>query len=147
MKSHVKSMLVVLFDKEGIVHRDFFPQGQTVNQNFYIEVMRRLREDVRRKRLALWASNDSLIHHDNAPAYTALSVQRFLTTNNMAVVPNPSYSRVLAPCDIFLFSKTKMALKGRRFNDVEKIPAESQAALDAVQKIQFQKCSQKSENL
>jgi hypothetical protein len=124
MKNHVKIMLV-LFDKEGIVHRDFVPQGQTLNKNFYIEVMRRLKEDVRRKRLALWASNDSLIHLENAPAYTALSVQRFLTTNNMAVVLNPPYSRVLAPCDIFLFPKTKMALKGRRFNDVEKIPAES----------------------
>jgi hypothetical protein len=32
-----------------------------------------------------------------------------------------------------------MALKGRRFNDVEEIQAESQAALDAVQKEESQK--------
>jgi hypothetical protein len=39
-----------------------------------------------------------------------------------------------------------MTLKGRRFNDVEEIQAESQAALDAVQKEEFQKCFQKWEN-
>jgi hypothetical protein len=27
VKRHVKSMLIVLFDKEGIVHREFVPQG------------------------------------------------------------------------------------------------------------------------
>jgi hypothetical protein len=42
-------MFIVLFDKEVIVHKEFVPQGQTVNQNFYIEVMRRFREDVKRK--------------------------------------------------------------------------------------------------
>jgi hypothetical protein len=108
--------------------------------------MRRLREDVRRKRPALWASNDWLIHHDKAPAHTALSVQRFLATNNMAVVPYPPYSPYLALRDFFLSPKIKMTLKGRHFNDVGEIQAESQAALDAVQKEEFQKCFQKWEN-
>jgi hypothetical protein len=136
-------MLIAFIDKEEIVHTEFFPQGQTVNQNLYIEVMRRLREEVRRKHPAMWASNDWFIHHDNAPAHTALSVQWFLATNNMAVVLHPPYSPDLAPCDFFLLPKIKMTLKGRRFNDVEEIKAESQAALDAVQKEKFQKCFQK----
>jgi hypothetical protein len=146
VKSHVKSMLIVLFDKEGIVHREFVPQGQTVNHNFYIEVMRRLREGVRRKRPALWAFSDWLIHHDNVPARTALTVQQFQATDNMAVVPHPPCSPDLAPCDFFLFPKIKMTLKGQRFNDVEDIQAESQATLDTVQKEEFQKCFQKWEN-
>jgi hypothetical protein len=75
-----------------------------------------------------------LIHHDNAPAHTALAVQRFLATKNMAVVSHPIYSPDLAPCNFFLFPKIKMRLKGRRFNDVEDIQSESQATLDAVQK-------------
>jgi hypothetical protein len=64
----------------------------------------------------------------------------------MAVVPHLPYSPDLAPCDLFLFPKIKMTLKGRRFNDVEEIQAESQAALNAVQKQEFQKCFQKWEN-
>jgi transposase len=72
--------------------------------------------------------NDWLIHRDNAPARTALSVQRFLARNNKAVVPHPPYSPDLAPSDFFFFLKIKMTLKGRRFSDVEEIQAESQAA-------------------
>jgi hypothetical protein len=71
--------------------------------------------------------------------------QRLLTTNNMAVVPHPPYSPDVAHCDFFLFPKIKMTL-GWRFNDVEEIQAESQAALDAVQKKEFHKCFQKWEN-
>jgi hypothetical protein len=64
----------------------------------------------------------------------------------MVAVPYPPYSPDLAPCNFFFFPKIKMTLKGRRFNDVEEIQAVSQAALDAVQKEEFQKCFQKWEN-
>jgi hypothetical protein len=52
----------------------------------------------------------------------------------MAVVPHPPYTPDVAHCDFFLFPKIKMTFKGWRFNDVEEIQAESQVALDAVQK-------------
>lgn len=64
----------------------------------------------------------------------------FLAKNNMTVVPHSTYSPDLAPCDFFLFPKIKIALKERRFNDVEKIQADSQAMLDAVRKEEFRKC-------
>jgi hypothetical protein len=137
--------LFCLTKRESLIG-NLFHKGLQLTKFFYIEVMKRLREDVRRKRPALWASNDWFIHHDKAPAHTALSVQRFLATNNMAVVPYPPYSPDLALCDFFLSPKIKMTLKGRHFNDVEEIQAESQAALDAVQKKEFQKCFQKWEN-
>jgi hypothetical protein len=40
-----------------------------------------------------------------------------------------SYSPNLAPCDFFLFPKKKLKLKGRRFDTVEEIQAESQIVL------------------
>jgi len=49
-------MLIVFFDVQGIVQLEFVPPGQTVNQEFYLEVLRRLRENVRRKRPELWRS-------------------------------------------------------------------------------------------
>ncbi|KAJ8949971.1 hypothetical protein NQ318_002379 [Aromia moschata] len=42
VKSNIKTMLIFFFDAKG-VHSEFVPPGQTVNQTFYLEVLRRLR--------------------------------------------------------------------------------------------------------
>jgi hypothetical protein len=52
----------------------------------------------------------------------------------MAVIPHPPYSPDLAPCDFFLFPKMKLNLKGRRFDTIEEIQAESQRVLDTDRK-------------
>ena len=38
-RSQVKVMLITSFDRQGMVHYEFVPQGQTVNQHFYKEVL------------------------------------------------------------------------------------------------------------
>ena len=45
-KSKIKSTLICFFDNQGIVHKEFVPPGQTVNQTFYQEVLERLRKRV-----------------------------------------------------------------------------------------------------
>jgi hypothetical protein len=79
-----------------------------------------------------------LLHLDNAPARTALSVQRFLAAKNMAAVPYSLYSPGLAPCDFFLFPRMKSKLQGRRFQDVTESQEKSLTFLDAIPKSQFQ---------
>ena len=65
-KSKVKVMLIAFFDIKGIVHFDFLPQGQTVNQYVYKEILRNLMRSVRDKRRDLWENNAWVLHHDNA---------------------------------------------------------------------------------
>jgi len=50
VRSKTKVMLLAFFDSEGIVHHEYAPDGQTINKEFYLEVLRHLRESVRRKR-------------------------------------------------------------------------------------------------
>ena len=45
-RSNVKLMLIVFFDWRGIVHYEFVPHGETVNEDFYLNVLKRLREAV-----------------------------------------------------------------------------------------------------
>jgi hypothetical protein len=64
----------------GTVHFEFIPQGQKVNQAYYVEKVKQLCEDVHRKRPE-HCSNDWILHHDSAPTHKALSVKKFLSKN------------------------------------------------------------------
>ena len=141
-KSKLKTMLICFFDQEGIVHREFVPPRMKVNADFYYDLLRRLRENVRHKRPQKWQNQKLIIHHDNALAHRSFKVLQFLAKNSMTVVPHPPYSPDLAPCDFFLFPKLKLQMKGRRFDTIEEIQEESQRVLDTFPKRDFQGCFQ-----
>ena len=117
MRSKTKVMLQTFFDSEGIVHNEYAPDGQTINKEFSLEVLRHLRESVRRKRPEKWRDGDWILHHDNAPAHTSHLVQQFLAKHGTAQLQQPPYSPDLAPCDFFLFPRLKKVLKGHRFDE------------------------------
>ena len=79
--------------------------SQTVNQVYYLEVLKRLREKVRRKRPELFASNSWILHHDNAHGHIALSLWEFLATKQITVLEHPAYLPDLAPSYFFLFRR------------------------------------------
>ena len=68
-KSKIKSMLICVFDSEGVVHSEFVPQGHPVNQFYYREVLERLRKRVVHVRPSI--ADNWMLHHDNAPCHTA----------------------------------------------------------------------------
>lgn len=142
VKSNVKTMVICFFDVKGIVHSEFVPPGQTVNQMFYLEVLRRLRNSLRRKRPELWQTGDWFFHHDNAPAHTSLLVRQFLAKNRMTTLPHPPYSPDLAPSDFFLFPRMKRGMKGLRFHDVAEVKEKTTEQLAAITEDEFKKCFQ-----
>ncbi|UYV77598.1 hypothetical protein LAZ67_15001667 [Cordylochernes scorpioides] len=138
--SNVKVLLTVFFDCRGVVHHEFLPQGRTVNEEYYLQVMRNLREAIRQKRPDLWKNKIWLLHHDNAPAHTLLLVRDFLAKNNTLMMPQPPYSSELAPCDFFLFPKLKRPMKGRRYATLDEIKTASKKELKKISKNDFLKC-------
>ena len=81
-------MLIVLFDIQANVMAQWVPSGQMVNHQYYIEVLTKLRERVRRERLELWR-NRSILHQDNEPPHNTLSVKQFLDNRNITVFQHP----------------------------------------------------------
>jgi hypothetical protein len=67
---------------------------------------------------------------------------QFVTRKNMAIIPHPSYSLDLVPCDFALFPKLKMKLEGRCFETVSDIQRKSQAALDSIKQNNFHSTSE-----
>lgn len=139
-RSKIKVMLTIFFDYRGVVYYEFLPANQTVNKEYYLSVMRRLREAIRLKRPDLWKDNSWFLHHDNAPAHTALILRDHFAKNSTNIVPQPPYSPDLAPCDFWLFSKLKRTLRGNRFDSIEEIKDKSKKELMAIPAIEFEKC-------
>ncbi|UYV78553.1 hypothetical protein LAZ67_16001984 [Cordylochernes scorpioides] len=140
VRSNVKVLLTVFFDCRGVVHHEFLPQGRTVNKEYYLQVMRNLREAIRQKRPNMWKNKNWLLHNDNAPAHTSLLVRDLLAKNNTLMMPQPPYSPDLAPCDFFLFPKLKRPMKGRRYATLDKIKTASKEELKKILKNDFLKC-------
>jgi len=71
-RSSLKIMIIVFSDSCGIMHKEFVPPGQTDSHAFYKDVLEQLRKWVQRVRTDI--ADDRVLHHNNAPAHTALSI-------------------------------------------------------------------------
>jgi len=75
-KSKIKTMLICFLDSQDVVRKKFVPRGQTVNKQYYREILERLRKRIHRVRPEI--ADTWLLHHDNAPCHTAISVNEVL---------------------------------------------------------------------
>ena len=132
-RSRIKTMLIIFFESQGVLHKEFVPEGKTVNSEFYKGVMDRLLKRIQRVRPAAFCSLNLFLLHDNEPAHKAASVCQFLTHKNVTTLYHPPYSPDLSPPNNFLFPKLKMKLKGLHFADVAEI---QEAVTDVLRKVQ-----------
>jgi hypothetical protein len=128
-----------LTEQTNMVHFEFLEQGRTMKQHYYLEILTRLREAVRRRRPELWP-DAWILHHDNALAHDALAVREFWAKTSIMKLDHPSYSPDLAPCDFWLFPKLKTTLKGHRFSDIADIQGHATTILQSIPEGEFQKC-------
>lgn len=139
-KSKFKAMMIVFFDIHGILYVNWVPEGQTMNKEYYLEVLATLRERVRRKRPELWKNKSWILHQDNAPVHTALVVKSFLAKHGIPVLEHPPYSPDLAPCDFFMFPKVKEVLKGTRFETVEAVKQKATETMNMLTENDLKHC-------
>jgi len=111
---------------------------EMVNHIFYIDVLERLRKQVQRVRRDI--ADDWVLHRNNAPAHTALSIWEFLVKKNIPILPHPPYSPDLAPCDFYRFPKLKSKLKGHHFGTMENVQKIVTDELHALTENDFHYC-------
>jgi hypothetical protein len=67
-------MLIIIFDSQGIVHKEFIPEGTTVNAEFYKGVMDHLLKGIQWVCPAALCSRGFFLLHDNVAVHIAASV-------------------------------------------------------------------------
>ena len=121
--------MIPFFDCAGMIYMHWLPTGQTVNKEYYVEVLREFRKRFRRKRSALFKSGLWHFHQDNAPVHNSILVTDYLTKT----VPHPPYSPDLRPCDFWLFSN----LRGSRYETIEEMKEAVTKVIDTLTQEDF----------
>jgi hypothetical protein len=91
-----------------------------LNNETYIDILRRLRDAVRRKCPEKWRTN-SYFPNENAPAPRSVFVNHLFTQNSVTTLEHPPYSPDLTPADFSPVRRPRSALKGRLFRIVTNV--------------------------
>jgi len=121
-----KVMASVFWDAHGIIFIDYLKRGKTINSDYYIALLERLKEEILEKRPHL-QKKKVLFHQDNAPCHKSMKTMAKLNEMGFELLPHPPYSPDLAPSDFFLFSDLKRMLAGKKFNADEEVISETEA--------------------
>ena len=98
-------MMIIFFDHECVIYQHDLSPKTTVKSEYYISVLKILRQHISRKRhelLGNWT-----LHHDNARPHVATSVKKYLCKCNIKILPHPPYSPDLESCDFWLLPTLK----------------------------------------
>ena len=131
--------MIPLFDSTGMIYMHWVPTGQTVNKEYYVEVLREYSKRFRRKRPALFKSGQWYFHQDNAPVYNSIFVTDYLTKMGIKTFPQPPNSPNLAHSDFWLFPK----LRGCRYETIDEMKKAVMKVIDTLTQKDFYGTSQK----
>lgn len=128
-----KVMASVFWDSKGIIFIDYLEHGKTINSDYYIGLLERLKAEVAVKRKHL-ARKKILFHQDNAPCHKSFKTMEKICELGFELLPHPPYSPDLAPSDYWLFSDLKKTLRGKRYGTDEEVIAETEAYFEGKDK-------------
>ena len=127
------------FDNTGMIYMHRVLTGQTVDKEYYVEVLMEFRKRFHRKRPALFKSGQWHFHQDNAPIHNSILVTDYFTKMAINTVRHPLYSPDLAPCDFCLFPK----LRGCRYGTIEEMKEGVTKVIDTLTQEDFHRASLK----
>ena len=133
-----KVMASVFWDMHRILIIDFLPKGQTINSDYYVALLDRLEDAIKKKRPHM-AKKKLLFQQDNAPVHKSMKTMVKLNDLRFELLPHPPYSPDLAPSDFYLFAALKQMLQGKRFSSDDEVIAATETYFEAENKSFFKK--------
>ena len=126
------------FDSTRMIYMHWVPTGQTVNKEYYVEVLREFR-----KRPVLFKLGQWHFYQDNAPVHNSILVTDYLTKMGIKTVRYPPNSSDLAPCDFWLFPKLKEKLRGCCYETIEEMKEAVMKVIDMLTQEDFHRTLKK----
>ena len=117
--------MIPFFDSTGMISMHWVPTGQTVNKEYYVEVLKEFRKRFHQRRPAIFKLGQWHSH--------------YLTKMGINTVPHPPYSPDLAHCDFCLFPK----LRGCHHETVEEMKEAVTKVIDMLTQENFHRAFQK----
>ena len=114
-RSAGKIMMIIFWDKDGVLHTKYRPRGTTINGSCYASIIEPLRSVIVEKGCRK-VSHEVLILHDNTPVHKCNIVQVAIRQAGLVELNHQTYSPDIAPIDSHLFSNLKEFLRGRSFS-------------------------------
>ena len=128
-----KVMASVFWDTHGVIFIDYLEKGKSINSDYYIDLLVRLKEEIAAKRPHM-KKKKILFHQDNAPCHKFMKTMVKFNELGFDLLPHPPYSPDLAPSDYWLFADLKKMLQGKKFGSNEEVIAETEAYFEAKDK-------------
>ena len=114
-----KSDATVFWDTRSIIHIDYLPSKQTINGDYYVALLYRFNNILKKTRPHL-AKKKVLFHQNNARArHTCSAPMAKFNEFRYELLSHSAYSPDLVPCDYFLFPNLKKWFGGKRFTTRE----------------------------
>ena len=124
------------------MHREFVPEGKTVNAEFYKGVMDRILKHIQRVYPAAFCSQVFFLLHDNAPAHKAARLPIFDPEKCYNPLSPPILSRFIS-ARLICVPQVENEVKGLHVADVAEIQEAVTDELKKVQKEEFSAAFQK----
>ena len=90
-RSAVKAMTLIFWDSQGVIKIDYLEQGRTINGTYYAGKLKRIRQEIARKRRGK-LTRGSLLLQDNAPAHNSQVAMTAATECGFEIFHYPPYS-------------------------------------------------------
>ena len=136
-KSTHKLLMIPFFDITGMIYMHWGPTGQTVNKEYYVEVLREFKKRFFRMRPALFKLGQWHFHPDNAPVHNFILVTDYLTKMGIKTFPHPPHSPDLALWDFRLFPKLKEKNRSCHYETIEEMKEAVMKVIDMLTQEDF----------
>ncbi|CAD7093460.1 unnamed protein product [Hermetia illucens] len=103
-------MASVFWDANSIIFIDYLEKGKTINSDYYMVLLDRLKAEIAKKRPHM-KKKKVIFHQDKTPCHKSIKTVPKFNELGFQLLPHPPYSLDLAPSDYWLFADLKKMLQ------------------------------------